>query len=291
MSDVLYFYRQTSAFTYLGPYENFAKNLTDDVKELALLQRRQIIHPVAIINARKGIRADEVELSEIPFDALLFENERFHTAGSIMHELLRRDKNYSLERKTKDKLHLCCREQAILLASILKAKGIPARARSGFAPYISDGTTAFDHWITEWFDEKSGRWILTDADCCEEKIDFDPFDFSRDRFIFGAQAYLGLRKGNFKTEQIRHASNPPTYGIKAALWGMFFDFHSLMNDEIFFWHKPRYLEECNYDLSEQQYKELDDLAELMLEPEKNFHELKKIWDTVPKFRDLAGGFN
>lgn len=291
MSENLDFYRKTSAFTYLGPYADFARNLTDDVKELALLQRRQIIHPVAIINARNGIRADEVELSEIPSDALLFENERFHTAGSIIHELLRRDPNYSLNRKTKDKLHLCCREQSILLASILKAKGIPARARSGFAAYLSDGTVGFDHWITEWYDEKSGRWVLTDADCCEEKIDFNPFDFSHDKFIFGAQAYIELRKGTLKTEQIRHASNPPTFGMKAALWGMFFDFHSLMNDEIFFWHKPRYLEQCNYLLSDEQYAELDVLANLMLENDKNFNELKEIWDSEPKFRDLAGGFN
>lgn len=291
MKEILDFYRKTSAFTYLGPYTDFAKKLPDSVKELSLLQRRQIIHPVAIINARNGIRADEVELSEIPSDALLFENERFHTACGILNELLRRDPEYSFNRKTKDKLHLCCREQSVLLASILKAKGIPCRARSGFAPYISDGDVGFDHWITEWYDEKNGRWVLTDADCCEEKIDFDPFDFGHEKFIFGAQAYLGLRDGTYETRQISFASNPPTLGIKAALWGMFFDFHALMNDEIFFWHKPRYLEECDYNFSEEQLSELDNLARLMLDPDKNFSELKKIWETVPKFRNLAGGFN
>lgn len=44
---ILDFYKQTSLYTDLGLYKDFCKNLTDNIDELCVLQRMQIIHPVA----------------------------------------------------------------------------------------------------------------------------------------------------------------------------------------------------------------------------------------------------
>lgn len=41
-------------------------------------------------------------------------------------------------------------------------------------------------------------------------------------------------------------------------------------------------------LTEKDFEEIDELAKLMLEPDKNFHELVKIWNTKKKFRTLNG---
>lgn len=127
--------------------------------------------------------------------------ENFPTAQSMLSELLRRDSKYSMNRNIQDKIHVCCREQAILLASILKAKGIPARVRSGFANYVTTENSAGDHWITEYYNKEEDRWILVDADMYftediknEYGVDFNLLDISRDKFIFGAEAYLKLRK-------------------------------------------------------------------------------------------------
>lgn len=49
-----------------------------------------------------------------------YEDDLFPTASSMLHELLRKDNHYCNERKAEDKIHVTCREQAILLASILK---------------------------------------------------------------------------------------------------------------------------------------------------------------------------
>lgn len=35
---------QTSPYTYLGPYAEFTKELPEDIEELCILQRMQIIH-------------------------------------------------------------------------------------------------------------------------------------------------------------------------------------------------------------------------------------------------------
>lgn len=289
--NIIKFYRQTSCFTDLGYYRDFAVSLTDDIQNLCLLQRHQIIHPVAIMRQRGVKDTFHGDMTKIPADRLLFENERYQTAVSILAELLRREALYSTERKIENKLHLCCREQAILLAAILKAKGMAARVRSGFAGYISKDGVNHDHWITEHYDQEQERWVLTDADCCCEDVDFNIYDIPRERFIFGAQAYLGLREKQYREEEISYASVPPTLGMKAALRALFYDLHALMNDEIFFWHVPAYLAQKDMEPSMEEYGELDELAKLMLNPDENHEALREVWEREDKYRIVAGGFN
>lgn len=168
-------------------------------------------------------------MTKVPITTLCYENDLFPTAGAMLKELLRRDKNYTINRKIEDKIHVCCREQAILLASILKAKGYSARVRSGFAKYVNTSLTkAGDHWITEYYDDQKEKWILVDADMYfyqevldEYHIDFNLLDIPREKFIFGAEAYLGLRNNKYKNEEIYHASNPVTLGIKSSFKSTF----------------------------------------------------------------------
>ena len=293
--EILEFYKQTSQFTDLGYYKEFAKNLPNDIDELCILQRMQIIHPVAYNdkNIRSKSKCFWRDMTKVPIMRLDYEEDYFPTAQSMIAELLRKNPNYNINREAKDKIHITCRGQAILLASILKAKGIPARARSGFAPYIKYDGISYDHWITEYYDEKEKIWKLVDADehCPDHEMGFDLNNIPYDRFIFGANAYLGLRENSIKPESILYASDPITLGMRAALRGLFYDFHALMNNEIIFLHVPRYIKEKDFELSEEEYKELDDLARLMLNPNENFITLKEIWESTPKYRILCGALN
>lgn len=79
--------------------------------------------------------------------------------------------------------------------------------------------------------------------------------------------------------------------MEAILRGLFYDFHSLMNDEIIFLHLPSYVYNSKFDLTEDELKELDDLAELMLNPNENFNQLLDIWDNNSKFRIMSGALN
>lgn len=295
MSDKLFdIYRQTSAFTELGLYREFAKNLPDDINELCLLQRHQTIHPVGLLNPATRMDKDGFwgDLSEVPLTRLNFEEDYFPTAMSMFAELLRLNPVYSKERTAKDKIHITCRCQAIMLAATLKTKGVPARVRSGFAGYIMNNGECADHWITEYYDEKVNRWILVDPDIhCDPNIDFDPNDLPREIYLTGAQAYLKLRKGELEEKQISFASWPVTYGIPAAIRGLFYDFHCLMNNEIIFLHQPEYIVKKNFSLSEEEYAELDRLAVLLLNPNENFEKLTHIWETEQKFRILRGALN
>lgn len=294
-NEVFNFYKQTSLYTDLGLYKNFMKNLPDDINELCILQRKQIIHPVAfdIPNIRKQSNCFWGDMTKVSITRLDYEDDLFPTAISMISELLRKDKTYSVNRKAEDKIHVTCRGEAILLAATLKAKGYSARVRSGFAPYIKYDGVSYDHWITEYYDEIKQRWVLVDADehCPDHEMGFDLNDIPRNKFIFGAEAYLGMRTGKYKTEEIYYASDPATLGLKASIRGLFYDFHSLMNDEIIFLHLPKYIQDKNFELSEEEYIELDNLAELLLEPDKNFDKILDIWNNKSKFRIMSGALN
>ena len=294
-NEVFNFYKQTSLYTDLGLYKNFMKNLPDDINELCILQRKQIIHPVVfdIPNIRKQSNCFWGDMTKVPITRLDYEDDLFPTAISMISDLLRKDKTYSVNRKAEDKIHVTCRGEAILLAATLKAKGYSARVRSGFAPYIKYDGISYDHWITEYYDEIKQRWVLVDADehCPDHEMGFDLNDIPRNKFIFGAEAYLGMRTGKYKTEEIYYASDPATLGLKASIRGLFYDFHSLMNDEIIFLHLPKYIQDKNFELSEEEYIELDNLAELLLEPDKNFDKILDIWNNKSKFRIMSGALN
>lgn len=79
--------------------------------------------------------------------------------------------------------------------------------------------------------------------------------------------------------------------MKASLRGLFYDFHSIMNNEIIFLHLPKYIRNKNFELSEEEYKELDELATLMLDIDLNFEKLLDIWNNKSKFRILSGALN
>lgn len=292
---ILNFYKKTSLYTDLGLYKDFCKTLTDDINELCILQRKQIIHPNAFDNPDIRKSVDEIygDMTKVPITRLDYEDDLFPTAISMISELLRKDTNYSIERKAENKIHVTCRGQAILLASILKAKGYSARVRSGFAPYIKYDGVAYDHWITEYYDESKNRWVLVDADehCFKHESRINLNDINRNEFIFGAEAYLGMRNNKYKTEQIYYASDPATLGLKASIRGLFYDFHCLMNDEIIFLHLPKYIQDKKLILSEEEYKELDNLATLLLNPDKNFDKLLEIWNNESKFRIMSGALN
>ena len=64
-----------------------------------------------------------------------------------------------------------------------------------------------------------------------------------------------------------------------------------MNDEIIFLHMPKYIQDKNFELSEEEYKELDNLANFMLNPNENFSKLQEIWNNMTKFRIMSGALN
>lgn len=298
LKKLLLFYLQTSTYTYLGPYADFARSLPDDIEQLCVLQRMQTIHS-SVFFTDKNIKNDANniigDMTKIPIDRFNNEEDIYQTALSIFSELLRRDENYSIKREARKKIHIVCRGNALMLTSTLKAKGIPARVRVGFAKYHYNDGKCDDQWNTEYYDIKQNRWIMVDSSGIggNTTIPNQILDVPKSKFFTAAEAWLGLRN-NTISQNIELVDAAGYTGLKATWLQLMNDFNSLMNNEKSFIFQPIYLYKCKNnhyylrDFTYEELLELDNLANLMLDCDKNLEKLYEIYNKNPKFKIMLG---
>jgi len=288
-------YLEFSQYTYSGLYQDvLRKNLPDDIRKIGELVRKQIIHRTTLEAGNMGTNTDKRfgDMAKVPWYRQP-EDDVFVTASAIVAELYRRDKRgFVNDRLGKDKLILTCRFVAVLMASILKSKGIPCRIRSGNAPYFDMGKlgkVSADHWVNQYWNYKEERWVTIDVDgSWSLNEDFNPYDIPSEKFDYPADAWLNIRKK--KDDPNRFWNAKPERGAIVVLWSLFYDFHCLMNSEITYIHVPELAMYGKFGkLSEKELKEIDNLAQLMQNPDANFSKLQHLWDTSKKFRLLKGG--
>jgi hypothetical protein len=220
------------------------------------------------------------------------EDDVLVTACAMLAELYRRDPcGLVLDRNPADKLVLTCRFVAVLMAGILKSKGIPARARSGHVGYWlnrdTPDETSGDHWINQYWHTGQERWVTIDVDGSLNLTRFDPYDIPANRFNFPAPAWLGIRTGKLDPQRFMFADG--TRGAIVVFWALFADFHSLMNSEIIYFHRTVYGTPKRFAaLTPAELEQIDQMAGLMCDPDKNFDQLCQTWETNREFRRLTG---
>jgi len=293
---VLNHYLQFSQYTHPGLYGDILKKtLPNDVKKIGLLVRKQLVHRMILKNGNTGSNKDlrYGDMTKIPWYRQP-EDDIFITASAMLAELYRRDpKGLSLNRTADNKFILTCRFTSILMASLLKIKDIPARVRSGFAPYFKveglPGGKSDDHWINQYWNRQELRWVTIDVDgSLEDYLKFDPYDIPEGTFDFSADAWLSVRSGKVDSQHFWNAGG--NGGLIVIAWELFYDFHCLMNDEVIYLHTPEMTHLGKFEkLPEEQLVEIDSLAKLMQKPDDNFEELQRVWNTKKEFRLLKGG--
>lgn len=283
-------YLAFSTFTNPGLYKDLLSALPDDVREIGLLVRQNFVHRTTLAwgNTKTNSDLRFGDMNEMPWWRQP-EDDNLATAAAMLAELYRRDdRGLTNDRAVADKLVLTCRYVAILMASTLKSKGIPARVRSGFAPYLINNKS-IDHWITQYWSEAKGRWVTIDADgSISHNGNFDPYDMPDGAFDWSAKAWPDVRQG--KTAPAYYWNTADFDGLMPIAWELFYDFHCLMNNEIVYYHHPKMV--CYNEfpkLTKGQLKQLDDLATLMLNPDENFEALLNVWENNKDFRLLSGG--
>lgn len=286
--EILKFYLQTSIFTNYGPYKEYFQKLPDDMEELTSLLIEQTIHRKNLIRSsielnKNGTTKDKIA-EEYPWYGYRSHDDILLTVPAIMSELNRLDERGIFHgREISKKVVITCRYVAILLASVLKAKGIPTRVRSGFAFYLSDAGKAYDHWIVEYYNKEEERFVICDP---YNNIGAKHIDMNYDDFGWIAKIWLDIRSGKDSVDKYIHGSR--YQGLQMLARSLFYDFHALMNDEISYLFFPTYIDSDVefFNLNSEELKELDDLATLMLDPDKNFSELLYIFKNSKKFRVL-----
>lgn len=108
----------------------------------------------------------------------------------------------------------CCRDASLLLCSMLRHKGIPARVRYGFAPYLSKDGFNGDHAVVEYWD--GTRWRLADAEQAGPVIafagtTFSPIDIPRGPYLTAGMAWQLVRSGT---------ADEASFGVSPELCGL-----------------------------------------------------------------------
>lgn len=293
--DILDFYLKTSIYTNFFPFESYFRSLPDDISELANILSHQVIHRVELIRSyinKPRPYENKYELEKIkeqyPWYRNRCDDDILLTAPAITAELFRQDsRGFVLGREVKDRVVITCRYVSILLASILKAKGIPARCRSGYANYFLSKREDkyYDHWIVQYYDDKQKRWINVDADGNYD-VPFSLSDIPNEEFKWTAQIWLDVRAGKDSEKKYIHGSC--LNNLSNLAYALFFDFHSIMNDEISYLFLPTFIDtkEEFYNMSDDDLKLLDKLAYLMLDVDKNFDELRYLFRNDKKLRAI-----
>ena len=285
--SILNHYRAFSPFTYPGLYQELLqRNLPDDIAHVGRLVKQQVIHTMTLYSGREGASVNPAygDISKVPWYRQS-EDDYFPTAAAILAELYRRDpRGFVPDRSEEHKLIITCRFVALLMASILKSRGIAARVRAGYAPYIPSDHIE-DHWITQYWHAPSERWITIDADASLEHYAFDPFDMPPDTFDFAANAWLAVRAGRKDPKAYRIHGSTPLDELGAQVLT---DFHCLMNDEILYTQYAKFVASDFDEAHEQKLQELDAFARLMQHPDENFAQLQTVWENNRDFRLLQG---
>ena len=187
-----------------------------------------------------------------------------------------------------------CRHYTLLLVTLLRTKGIPARARVGFGRYFDPGSFE-DHWVCEYWDENHHRWTLVDPQMDElwkERLHLriDAMDVPRDQFVVAAQAWELCRSGKV---------NPSKFGISFAdLHGMWFVANNLLRDlaslnkmEMLPWDSWGGHVRPDEQVSGSRLAFLDRIASLTRHPDNSFEELRSAYDTDERCRVPSTVFN
>jgi hypothetical protein len=175
---------------------------------------------------------------------------------------------------------------------VLRAHGVPARARCGFGAYFNAGSFE-DHWVCDRRDTATGRWILADTQIDEVqraalRPDFDLLDVPRDRFVIAGDAWVRCRAGD---------ADPARFGI-FDLRGLWFVAGNVLRDaaalcgmEMLPWDVWGAMRGPGQPLDDATLAFVDRVAELTRDPDARGDELRALYAGDDRLRVPPTVFN
>lgn len=261
------FYRAPTALSDPGSQAALLDGLPHGPERLAAVVQGLLMHQHVASTYPVTLRPAQLEQSHVrPIEEML--------AGIVAHDA----RPLSAERPSSERQVGVCRHFTLLHVAMLRRQGVPARARCGFAAYFMKGKY-LDHWVTEYWNDKRGGWVLFDAQLDAHqralfKPSFDPADVPRDQFLVAGDSWQLCRAGK---------ADPMDFGI-LDLFGWWMtagnvvrDIAALNNREMLPWDcwgpMPRPGEPPDFDL-------FDRLATLSHAPDAQFDELRDVYASM-----------
>jgi hypothetical protein len=278
------YYAAQSVITSLGKHSDLTRELPDSVEAIVRIIQGLVIYDV-VAKDFYGYDVPDNRKSEIhlrPIEELL--DTIFQLKNAPLAE----------PRQNAERLVGRCSHYARLFVAFLRAKGIPARARSGFAAYLNPGSFE-DHTVCEYWSDAKSRWVLADAQIdsvWKENLHFaqDSLDLSRDQFIVATDAWDRCRKNQ---------ADPAKFGISFNdLHGLWFVASSVIHDiadlnkkELLQWDTWGAMPKPNHELDKGELAYFDALAELTAEPDTNFDAIRDKYTNDERLRVPQTVFN
>jgi Transglutaminase-like superfamily len=212
-ADALAYFATPGPLTDLGAHAARVRDLPEALPELCRVVQGLVVHPFMgrlYGLAPQALRPDELEI---------------RAASELVGRILALDPRPLAEpRPPERRVFGNCRHFSVLLCALLRARGVPARARCGFAAYF-EPSHLVDHWVCEVWDAQQRSWRLVDAqlDASQRnafRIPFDPLDVPRTQFLVAGDAWQRCRSGS---------EDPERFGI-LDLHGFWFVRGNLVRD-------------------------------------------------------------
>jgi hypothetical protein len=224
--ELLTFHATPGPFTDLDGFGRAFEDVPADAASIAQVIQGLLIHEGLTGAYGTGLSADRVAEKQI------------HGAAAMLRRAAELDgSSITKPRPPERRVAGVCRHFATLFVALMRAKGVAARARCGFATYFAAGKR-LDHWVGEYWNATEQRWVLVDAQVDDLQrrlfgIAIDTLDVPRDRFLVGGEAWRACRNG----------ADPMSFGVAGTkMWGLvevygdlFQDLAALQNIELLPW--------------------------------------------------------
>jgi len=200
------FYQLQSDITAPGRYDALYGELPTEIHELCEVVQNLLLHQFWIIDeGNYGLSAATLQEAGRDLNAEI----NLRSVQDILGCLLQMDdRPLTAARDPKRRVVGNCRDYSVLLVSMLRHQGVPARVRSGVARYFfpSEGHLE-DHFICEFWNHADRRWQQADAqiDAVQRRVlnlAMDLADLPPDQFLNAGQSYFELEQGRVAPEKI-----------------------------------------------------------------------------------------
>ncbi|MEQ4209698.1 transglutaminase-like domain-containing protein [Actinopolymorpha sp. B9G3] len=270
------FYRKPGVMTSPGRYQELFDGLPSDIGALAKVGHGLLVHEH--IAPAYGITLTDEQRSPV----------HIRPVERLVERLLTDDDSLlTVPRPPEKRLAGNCRHFTVLMITMLRHQGVPARARCGFGGYFP--TEAYeDHWVCEYWHVADERWVLIDAQIDELQrgvfsIDFDVTDVPRDRFLTAGDAWAKCRAGE---------ADPGKFGLSGlsefgSWWiagNLVRDVAALNNLEMLPWDVWGAMPEPDEQIPSDWIALYDRLATLTGAPEAGFDDLRPLYRSDDRLR-------
>jgi len=273
-SETLAYYATPGPFTELASHTSLVRTLPQDLEKLCQIVQGLIVHPfLAHLYglSPQALRQDELQV---------------RPASQMLDRMLARDaRPLSQARPPERRFVGNCRHFTVMLCALLRAQGVPARARCGFGAWFNPPGYE-DHWVCEVWNGARRRWHLVDAQldpiqCQAFRISFDPRDVPRTEFLVAGDAWQRCREGR---------AEPQRFGI-LDLRGLWFIRGNLVRDlaastrrELLPWDGWGFADNPEDPQDAAELAVLDRVAELTQAGDSRHEEVLKLYDSNLRLR-------